>query len=149
MARDISESMEFDSITWAGAEGEHEGHPLLIRYREFPHDFPRGSYPERVNVFWKMVETDQNGWPTEFEFVRLRAFEDRLVEAVELDRQSILSVVLTCNGEKEFIFHTGDEAVFLRRLANMPQEQERYPITILRNTDPEWNYFDSVIPGQT
>jgi hypothetical protein len=95
-----------------------------------------------------MLEKDENGWPNGSEFKRLSTFEDRLVEAVECDRQSILSVVLTCNGEKEFVFHTADVATFLSRLTNMPQEQERYPITTLRNTDPEWNYFDSVIPVQ-
>ncbi|MGI8897440.1 MAG: DUF695 domain-containing protein [Pyrinomonadaceae bacterium] len=150
MARErLKRNMDFDSITSALAEGEHEGHPLLIRFREFPDNFPRGSYPDRLNLFWQMLEVDENGWHNELEFERLRAFEDRLVEAVERDGQSILSVVLTCNNEKEFVFHTADEAIFLGRLTNMPQEQERYPLTILRNTDPEWNYFDSVIPGQT
>ena len=140
--------MDFDSITWALAEGEHEGHPLLSRFREFPGNFPRVSYPERLNLFWQMLERDENGWPTEFEFERLKAFEDRLVEAVEHDGQSILSVVLTCNGEKEFVFHTADVTIFLSKLTNMPQEQERYPIMIISNTDPEWGYFDDVISTQ-
>lgn len=141
--------MDFDSISWVLAEGEHEGHPLLIRFREFPEDFPRASYPDRVNLFWQMIETDENGWPNEIEFERLRVFEDRLVEAVECDGESILSLVLTCNGEKEFVFHTADVAIFLSRLNNMTQEQDRYPITLVKHTDPEWSYFDSVIPVQT
>lgn len=136
--------MEFDSITWAGAEGEYDGRPLLIRFREFADDFPRARYPDRLNVVWEMVESDTSGWPTDSEFERLRTFEDRLVEAVEPDSQSILTVVLTCNGEKEFVFQSVDATVFLDRLTNMPQELERYPIAIYRNSDAEWNYFSSV-----
>ena len=71
-----------------------------------------------------------------------------MVEAIEHDSQSILSVVLTGNGEKEFVFHTADVELFLSRLTNMPQELGRYPITIIRNTDPEWDYLDSVIPSR-
>ena len=138
--------MYLGSITWAGAEGEHEGHPLLIRFREFPDSFPKASYPDRLNLFWQMGEVDQNGWPSEVEFEKLSAFEERLIEAVEHDAHSILSVVLTCNGQKEFVFHTADVGAFLDRLTSMPQEHERYPITVFRNSDPEWSYFDSVIP---
>ena len=143
-----AESMDLDAIAWAGAEGEHEGHPLLIRFREFHEGFPRISYPERLNVLWRMNERDEYGWPTAAEFDCLEVFENRLVEAVEHDHQSVLSLVLTCNGQKEFVFHTADVETFLNRLTNMPQEAEGYPITIVKNTDPEWEYFDSVLPRE-
>jgi hypothetical protein len=32
----------------------------------------------------------------------------------------------------------------MRRLTEMPQETERYPITIQRYDDPDWRYFKSV-----
>ena len=43
------------------------------------------------------------------------AFEDRLVDAVEHDQHSILVGALTCNDQKEFIFHTADVTGFLER----------------------------------
>ena len=81
---------------------------------------------------------------TDEEFQRWATFEDRLVEAVEPDEQSILVGALTCNGEKEFIFHTADPAEFPKRLTDMPQETERYPIIIERYDDPDWFYFKEV-----
>jgi hypothetical protein len=75
----------------------------------------------------------------------LAIFENRLVDAVEPDEQSILVGALTCNGEKEFIFHTTDPSEFLKRLSNMPQETERYPVTIERYDDPDWTYFKAVM----
>lgn len=138
--------MNFDSISWVGAEGECEGHVLLVRLREFPTEFPKSKYPQHINIFWKMSETDENGLPTDEEFSRLATFEDRIVNAVEHDEHSILVGALTCNGEKEFVFHTSDVPRFLQRLTNMPQEEERYPITIQKYDDPDWNYFKSLIP---
>ena len=139
--------MTFDSLTWAGAEAEYENHLLLITFREIPKTFPRSRYPERLNVFWKMSEADENGLPTEDEFNRIDLFEARLVPAVEDDQHSILVGVLTCNGDREYIFQTGDIPGFMERLTNMPQETERYPITIHKYDDPDWSYFDSVIPA--
>ncbi len=138
--------MVFDSLTWAGAESQHDNHLLLIRFREIPETFPRSIYPQRINVFWEMVETDENGLPTENEFRRLETFEDRLVNAIERDAQSILVAALSCNGEKEFVLYTTDVSGFMERLTNMPQEKERYPITIQKYDDPAWSYFEAVVP---
>ena len=138
--------MTFNSLTWAGAESQHDNHLLLIRFREIPGTFPRLKYPHRLNVFWEMFERDQNGFPTENEFSRLAAFEDRLVNAIEWDSQSILVAALTCNGEKEFVFYTADVSEFMQRLTNIPQEAERYPITIQEYDDADWSYFEAVVP---
>lgn len=138
--------MSFESLTWAGAEAEYNGQPLLIRFREFPKKFPKSKYPKRINIFWTMREADENGLPTDDEFDRLGTFEDRLTEAVEHDEHSILAGALTCAGKKEFIFYTADVSGFMERLTNMPQEEERYPITIQTYDDPNWSYFESVIP---
>lgn len=77
-----------------------------------------------------MSEVDENGLPTEKEFSILGAFEDRLIDAIEPDEQSILVGALTCNAEKEFVFQTTNASEFLKRLTNMPQKEDRYPIEI-------------------
>jgi hypothetical protein len=137
--------MDFDSIPWVGADGDYNGRPLLMRLRQFAKEFPASKYPQRLNVTWTMSEPDENGLPTDEEFHRLAAFENRLVEAVEPDEQSILLGALTCNGEKEFIFQTADPSEFLKRLTDMPQETERYPIIIEKYDDPDWDYFEAVM----
>lgn len=137
--------MTFDFL-WVGAEGEYDGHPCLIRFRRIPKDFPRAKYPHHINITWRMSETHESGLPTEQEFDQTATFENRLVEAVEPDEHSILVAVLTCNGEKEFVFQTADPPGFMERLTNMPQENERYPISLERYDDPDWVYFDRVIP---
>ncbi len=138
--------MNFESLTWAGVEADCNSHPLLIRFREFPKRFPKSKYPQRINIFWKMSEADENGLPTEEEFNKLSTFENRLVNAVERDEHSILVAALTCNEEKEFIFYTADVPGFMERLTKMPQEKGRYPVTIQSEDDPSWRYFKAVTP---
>ena len=140
--------MKFDSLTWAGVETEHDTHPLVITFREVPKTFPRSRYPQRLNIFWEMSESDENGLPTEDEFKRIELFESRLVAAVEDDEHSILVGTLTCNGDREYIFHTSDVSEFMTRLTNMAQQEKRYPITIQKYDDPAWSYFESVIPKE-
>jgi Family of unknown function (DUF695) len=140
--------MEFESLARALAEGEFDGHPLLIRFRSFPQDFERTAFPERINVCWAMSDPDKQGLATPEEAMQLEAFEDRLVEAVESDQHSVLSVVLTCEGKREFVFHTADVAGFLQRLTDMPQEDLRYPIELHHSEDAEWEYDASIIPSE-
>jgi hypothetical protein len=138
--------MNSDTSRWTIAEAEYDSHPLLIRLREFQKRFPKSKYPQLIQIFWKMSERDENGYPTEEEFTRLATFEDRLVNAVEHDQHSIFVGSLTRNGEKELIFYTADVPGFLECLTNMPQENERYPITIQSEDDPDWSYFRAVTP---
>lgn len=138
--------MASDSSHWSVATCDHEGRPLLVRYRGFASDFPREIYPERLNVIWTMSEQDENGLATDDESDRLTTFENRLVAALERTSAGVLSVVLTTGGQREFVFHTADRGDFLQRLTDMPQETERYPIEIHGNRDPEWVYDDEVRP---
>lgn len=110
------------SDAWTGVEVELNNRPLLIRLRELPHSFLKSRYPQRINIFWRMSEVDESGLPTDEEFDRIRTFEDRLVDAIEANENSILVGALTSNGEKELIFHTADVPGFMERLRNMPQE---------------------------
>ena len=137
--------MNFDELSWLGAEGDYDGHALLIRLRQLPEDFPTSRYPLRLNVTWTMSEPDENGLPGDEEWKGLVEFEDRLVDAVENDEHSILVGILTCNGQREFIFYTADVTGFVERLTDMPQEEERYPITIEAYDDSEWSYYQAVM----
>lgn len=86
------------------------------------------------------------GLPTDDEFDRLAPFEDRLLAALEHDEHSILTAVLSHNGENEFIFYTADVTEFFDRLKNVSGEHERYPTSTRQSEDPNWSYFLSVIP---
>jgi len=135
------------STLWHSSNGRYENLPIQARYRRPPVDFPRAGYPERLNVFWRMSETGETGLGTPAELERLRVFEEHLAAAVENDRHTVFSVILTWNGRREFVLHTADVEGFLTRLGSMPHETENYPIEIQVETDPEWAYDRSLIPA--
>jgi len=137
--------MDFDEIPWSIAEGFHDGMPLLTRFRNFEQAFPRDRYPQRLNIFWRFLNPAHNGLPSTADSSKAEVFEDRLVEAVENDNQSILSMVLTGKGQREYVFHASDTGEFLRRLSGMPQERDRYPIEINSSSDAKWEYVDRVL----
>src|SRR5262245_41886609 len=110
----VKSIMDFDSFTWIGVETEYNGRPLLVRFVRLPKRFPKSKYPERINIFWTMSDTHEDGLPTPDEFAMLKTFENRLCDAVHPDEHSILVLAFTCNGEKEFVFHTGDVSGFMQ-----------------------------------
>jgi len=135
-----------DPTDWKLRQGRYEERAIEARYRPFAADFPRAGYPERLNVFWRMSESGDTGLGTPAELERLRLFEDRLATAVENDRHTVFSVILTWNGRREFVLHTADVEGFLTRLGTMPHEGENYPIEIQVESDPEWAYDRSFMP---
>lgn len=137
--------MDLEQLRWSIAEGVANNAPIWIRFRHFPEEFPRNSYPERLNIFWRMSKLDEGGAPTSEEMDRAATFENRLVTAVEPDRFAVLSLVLTGGGEREYVFHALDANGFVQRLIDIPQEEDRYPITIYHYHDPDWAYDNSVI----
>lgn len=134
------------SPAWQTSNGRYEDQAIQARFRVHPPDFPRAGYPDRLNVFWRMTDRGEDGLGTADEHERLRVFEERLVAAVEADRHTIFSVILTWNGRREFVLHTADVPGFLARLGAMPHEDENYPIEIQVDADPEWTYDRSITP---
>ena len=134
-------SLKLDELAWTVAEGETEDYVFQIRFRHFPENLVTTEYPHRLNIFWKMSEILDNGFPDKTELDKLHTFEDRLIDAVEFDEFSIMSMVLTGDGQREFVFHTPDPPEFIKRLIDMPQEEEKYPIEIHSNEDKEWYYY--------
>ena len=138
--------MSKDEQQWSLATGQHNDRPLLIRFRQFPDGFPKQRFPARLNVFWAMFEKNAEGLPSPGETQRMQVFENRLVEAVEINRVAVLAVVLTTDGKQEFVFQACVDSDFMDCLNSMPQETERYPITVQATEDVDWDYVDRVVP---
>jgi hypothetical protein len=133
-------TLNLDELAWTIAKGKTDEYDFEIRIRHFHESLETNKFPQRLNIFWSLRESFENGFPTESELKRVHKFEDKLVEAVENDEFSILSIVLTGRNEREFVFHTSNPQEFINRLTNMPQEEEPYPIEIHCNDDEEWEY---------
>jgi hypothetical protein len=130
-------------------EAGNDESTMLVRHRQFPEKFPRQHFSHRLNIFWQMSDTALSGLPDAQESTLMGVFEDRLVDATEHDEQAVLSMVLTGNGQREYVFHTRSTDEFLRRLTEMPQEIEAYPIEMHYTEDAVWEYVDRVLGNFT
>lgn len=137
--------MDLEAVPWTITSGWMNDIPIIFRFREFPDGFPKSNFPHRLNIFWQIPESSDSGMPDDVETDRMNTFENRLVEATEFDEQAVLSMVVTERNEREYVIHTRDAQEFLRRLTDMPQETERYPIEIHHTDDSKWEYCDRLL----
>ena len=123
---------------WTLAEGECEGHPLILRYRQDFRGRPDVSaYPHLVRVTWHYAP-NMAGMPERAASEQMSVFEDWLVAAVEPERTAVLAAVVTHDGDREWLFYGADVRAFARALRAIPQGDERLPIDITTEPDPDW-----------
>lgn len=115
--------LNLEELAWSVAEGKTEAYTFRNRFRHFLSSLETKNFPIRLNIFWNLENKDIDGNSIKDDLEKVHTFEDRIVEAVEGDEFSILSMVLTGNGQREFVFHTSAPNEFLQRLTNMPQEE--------------------------
>ena len=144
-----SELFGADSDAWAIAEGRHNGLPLLIRFRDqIARDDPKLSLSHLVLVTWRF-ESNDSGMPDVAESGAMKAFEDRLLQALEKDRNGTLVAIVTTNGWREWAFYVKSVQAFSSALHDMPQEIDPYPIEIVAEEDATWSYlFETIHPKQ-
>lgn len=137
--------MNHDDFTWVVAECADPDRPFFIRYIEDKKQIDRKRYSNRLNVFWTFRTPTENGLPSSEDGDETKVFEDRLIEAVEIEGHSILVMIITGRGQKEYVWQTADPQQFLDSLTSMPQEKERYPIEIQHTEDEAWSFYNDLL----
>jgi hypothetical protein len=137
--------MIHDDFAWFVAESANKDNPFFIRFAEVKDKIRRASFPHRLNVFWELRAPEPSGLPSKQDSEETQVFEERLIEAMEKEGRSILVMVLTGRGQKEYVIQTTDPQLFLESITNMPQEEERYPVEIIHNEDDTWDYYERVL----
>jgi len=131
--------------TWSLGEGKHNDKPLVIRFRQ--NLLPLAGHPEypnRLKISWTFRAKTANGMPTPDEGNEMGTFEDRLVEALEKGNQAILTVVVTNDGKRDWYFYTSDVTETGKRINDMPQEKEAYPVQISVARDEAWDFYRDI-----
>ncbi len=135
-------------MSWSIAEGEENGKPLYIRFRdEFRDKGADGAFPRLIQIVWK-YEADENGLPTREVGPVLKDFESRLVEAVEPEKIAVLVAVCTNNGEREWMFYASGVTEFQKLLNDIQDDEELFPIDVTSARDPKWTaFFEETLGG--
>ena len=140
----VSQVLRHDA--WAGSDGIRNGIPFIIRFR-IPVVLPDegGSHDQKLAVLWGYADEGSGDMPDESESEAMGTFENRLCSAWENDALAFLAAVLTYDGARQWVFYTRDVAECGRRLHEMPQEQDPYPIELTTEPDPRWEYLHEQI----
>lgn len=147
-APESSASGEDDGSRWVLATGKFRGHLLIMRYRSDLGAFPqRASYPEKFVVTWHYGGEDPNGMPPDDAALdALEQFEIRLFRALEKDGGALAVAVATTNGEREWIFYSGDSARAEKAVNDeFSRDPQKYPLKMVAVRDPEWSEYRGIV----
>src|SRR5207247_9623773 len=97
--------------------------------------------PYRVGVATQVRATAANGMPTPEENATLQEVEDRLSRALEVDRETLLVVVLTTNGVKEWVLYTSDPDATKRRMQAFAPTVSTHRLQMVVEQDKAWSVY--------
>ncbi len=144
MSNSLVELNEAQSPTddlWSVAQGVKNGRPLLIRYRsERPHGVEATSYPLLLSATWSYCGNEL-GLPAPEESELMAIFEDALASALEASQSAYLMVVLTGNGERDWLWYSRGEADSMSRVNNTLKGHRRYPVEFSIQRDRAWRAY--------
>lgn len=136
-----------DQRGWVIARKETEAGLSLLRLKTIESEFDFDAFPERFNVIWDFQDPTNVGTPSAPDFEAMKRFEDRVCERIESDNQSILCMVFTEPGYREYVFLSRDIDSFLNVLNTIPREPDLYPIEIHHEVDSAYEFYNSYAQG--
>ncbi len=131
--------------TWFTGEGENNGRPIIIRGRQHLKNLMMSErFSSLVEVIWNYKPTNDSALPTPDENVKMGEFEDKFVEVLEADLQSVLTLVYTHNGQRTWILYTQSAEEFEKRFSDI-QENLKLSLAIEKDTDPDWTLYRGIL----
>jgi hypothetical protein len=132
-----------DGAVWSTAVATRpsDGHRIIYRYRsEFGPSFKRSAYPDRVVIAWSYKST--NGMPSTAERESMDRMEDLLAPHVEQSSLSVLSLVSTGEGLREWVYYTKSQGEFMAKVNVALRGHPTFPVEIDLWRDPEWTRYE-------
>lgn len=129
---------------WAVSMGQSLDFPIIIRIRS-KLDSVKGKkkFPHMIRMVWNFKTSGQSGMPSKAESSELSELEEHFENCFERDLQSVLTVVVTKSGLREWYFYTDKIEEFMERLRFVPHENQN-PIEIYFTSDENWKYYEDM-----
>ncbi|MBK6726373.1 MAG: DUF695 domain-containing protein [Xanthomonadales bacterium] len=126
---------------WVVADGVIGGKPHLFRVRTNAMRLVRSTeYSEMIAISWE-YETDASGMPGAEDLGRMKVLEDRLENCLETEGVSLLTVVVTGDGVREWQWYTRSVEDMMRIANEGLQGEQPFPVSFSHEHDPEWRAF--------
>ena len=131
---------------WFGVEYEQQGMPVIVRGRRYLKNFvDSNQYNVSVEITWLAEISTESGIPSPEENLFMQEVEEKLVNELEVDLQSIITLVFITNNEKSMIFYTKSEQEFFQRFNKVLSNYKRLNITLERSEDSDWELYSGIL----
>jgi hypothetical protein len=132
---------------WSVTQAEQNGKPLLIRYRsERPQGVEPAAFPFLLSATWT-YQANEFGLPSAEEMELMDQFEDALASALEGSQTAHLMVVLTTNGDRDWLWYATGEEAAMSRVNQALRGRPRYPAQFSVQRDRGWRAYTQFQTG--
>jgi len=146
-AMTVAEIVERDR--WAVATGVFHRKPSVVRFREEFRSHPDVSaFPSRLTITWRYGGDDGSALPNAAQSALMEKFEDALIASLERDATAVLTVVITNDSTRQWVFYSADVSVCTERIRALPRDGGPYPISVTSERDLQWSFlYNDVLDG--
>jgi len=127
---------------WMLAQGTHQEKPIFVRINEGLKVIAgHPEYRDQVRIAVPLRAPTDQGLPDEAESAELHAVEDSLCETLLAANESLLALVLTAGGVREFVFYTVDKDATKRKAVAVGRSIATHRFRFTLRHDPDWQVF--------
>jgi len=130
---------------WSIAQGMKDGKPLLVRFRSArPQGVDAGAFPFLLSATWSF-QPNEFGLPSPDEMVLMDQFEDALASSLEGSKTAYLMVILTANGERDWLWYTCGEDDAMSQVNHALTGHKPYPVQFSIQQDRAWRAYTQFV----
>jgi hypothetical protein len=143
LGRKTAPSLDRFSIeNWDVRQGEYEGRPVIARINRMAAKYVgHPELPVRLGVTVAFHSPNEHGFCNKEEGEQVGVIEDQLIEALAAEKIGYLVLVITTNGNREFVFYVRDGGKALAAASQVAAKSASHRIQSGTLDDPEWSYF--------
>lgn len=130
--------------SWSILQGENNGKPMLIRKNVGCEKIAGNKkYSTGCGIAFQLKFPDENGLPNTEKEPELNTLEDDIFEIFESDLNSIVPMVITTSGFREYVIYTKNLTEFQNRLSKLKEKYKQYELTSYNKEDGNWETYKS------
>jgi hypothetical protein len=129
---------------WTVASGDSEGKPIFVRLNTGAAAVSKQpALAHRIGIAVLLRAPDASGLPTADESATLSQIEDAVAAALRVGHESILVVVLTTGGMREFMLYSAAPQNVEAAVETVRAQFPNYQIQFYVEPDADWDGYAS------
>ena len=131
---------------WGLSQGIYQDKAIFIRANRGLKKIARHpQYPHQVGVAVPLNNPNEHGLPIRAEGEQLNDIEDQLVDALEVNNESIFAGAISTNGMREFVFYTSNPDQVTEKFKALQDKIATHEIQLLIQEDKDWLTYKTMV----